>query len=417
MSDSPNPHASPDIGDRPAPPTSALAVIFLTVFIDLVGFAMVLPLLPIYADQFAVDEGGWSVGLVMAIYSVMQLIFSPLWGRLSDRIGRRPVIMIGLASSVVFYSLFAVATMWQSLWLLFLSRMGAGVAGATISTAQAFIADVTPQGERTKGMALIGVAFGMGFTLGPLFGALATISTGNTETWPGFAAAGLSLFALCFAALALPESRHAGSESAATRRLDAASFRIALSAPSIGRLLLALFFAVTALMVFETTLGLLIKRSDVFVFSGRAYFFTFAYLGFALMVIQGGVVRRIAGRVSERRLAQVGVLLELTGFALMLLAIGQTSVVWLFVGLTFITAGFSFIQPAVQSLLSRRTDASRQGVVLGVGQSVNASARIVGAVIGIPLLKVSLQWPFVAAMLMMAGVWACVSFSGRPQKS
>ena len=120
-----------------SPGRGSLLVIFLTVFVDLLGFGIVLPLLPIYAEELAVDESGLQLGLLMASFSAMQFIFAPIWGRISDRIGRRPVILIGLLGSTVFYVIFGVATMQKSLWLMFLSRIGAGVAGATISTAQA----------------------------------------------------------------------------------------------------------------------------------------------------------------------------------------------------------------------------------------------------------------------------------------
>ncbi|MCR9120196.1 MAG: MFS transporter, partial [bacterium] len=136
------------------PTRGSLLVVFLVVFIDLLGFGLVLPLLPLYAEQFTVDPAGWRLGLLMASFSIMQFIFAPLWGRLSDRIGRRPVLIIGLAGSVAFYTLFGVAATLGSLTLLFVSRIGAGIAGATISTAQAYIADTTTQANRQKGMAL-----------------------------------------------------------------------------------------------------------------------------------------------------------------------------------------------------------------------------------------------------------------------
>ncbi len=152
-----------------SPRSGSLLVIFLTVFVDLLGFGMVIPLLPIYAEQFTLDESGLQLGLLMASFSAMQFLFAPMWGRLSDRIGRRPVLMIGLAGSVLFYALFGFATVLGSIRLLFVARIGAGIAGATISTAQAYIADTTSLQNRAKGMALIGAAFGLGFTFGPLF--------------------------------------------------------------------------------------------------------------------------------------------------------------------------------------------------------------------------------------------------------
>ena len=158
------------------PRRSALLIIFLTVFIDLLGFGMVLPLLPIYGQHFAEMHGfteqqtGIVVGLLMSSFSAMQFLFLPIWGRLSDRFGRRPIVILGLAGSTLFYAMFGLATMWRSLAGLFITRIGAGIAGATISTAQAFIADCTGKQERAKGMALIGAAFALGFTVGPVLG-------------------------------------------------------------------------------------------------------------------------------------------------------------------------------------------------------------------------------------------------------
>ena len=173
-----------------APRRGSLLVIFLTVFVDLLGFGMVLPLLPIYAEQFTLDESGVQLGLLMASFSAMQFLFAPLWGRLSDRIGRRPVLMVGLGGSVLFYALFGVATVLRSIFWLFVARIGAGIAGATISTAQAYIADTTTLKERPKGMALIGAAFGLGFTFGPIFGYLALPGgKGDPGPGPGYAAA------------------------------------------------------------------------------------------------------------------------------------------------------------------------------------------------------------------------------------
>ena len=267
-----------------SPRTGSLLVIFLTVFIDLLGFGMVIPLLPLYADQFTVDEGGWQLGLLMASYSAMQFVFAPFWGRLSDRVGRRPVLMVGLGGSVIFYALFGIATVLQSFALLFVARLGAGVAGATISTAQAYIADCTTVETRPKGMALIGMAFGLGFTFGPLLGFLAVPNRDAIPgPGPGYFAAGLSLFALVLAIRWLPESKHASSEKAHGTMFDFGAFRTALAVPSIGLVLLAIFVCLFSFANFETTLSLLIKASDEtapFTFSWGQVCLTYAFIGF-----------------------------------------------------------------------------------------------------------------------------------------
>ena len=296
-----------------SPKKGSLLVIFLTVFIDLLGFGMVLPLLPIYADQYTMDEAGWQLGLLMASFSAMQLIFAPMWGRLSDRIGRRPVLMIGLAGSVVFYSLFGVATIIGNqpdmqatgLILLFVARIGAGIAGATISTAQAYIADSTSLENRPKGMALVGMAFGLGFTFGPLLGFLA-VPTADLPPGPapGFVAAGLSAVALLLAVFKLPESRREGGELAARKVFDFGAFRRAISVPSVGLVLVAMFVCVFSFANFETTLSLLIKggtktMNSPFKLSWGQVCLTYAYIGFTLALVQGGIVRRVAGRVTQ----------------------------------------------------------------------------------------------------------------------
>jgi len=409
----PDENPTPD-GAAPATPPpnrSALGVIFLTVFIDLLGFGMVLPLLPIYADQFTVDEAGWLIGLLMASFSAMQFLFAPLWGRLSDRIGRRPVLMIGLGGSVVFYTLFGVATEWQCLWLLFAARIGAGIAGATISTAHAYIADVTTLEQRPRGMALIGMAFGLGFTFGPLFGYLAVpTGSGDPGPWPGYAAAILSAVALALAWFKLPESLHrAVGKPAPHRGFSFQDFRLALSIPSIGLLLLTSFVVVFSFANFETTLSMLIKGTEggenPFQFTFRQVCLTYAYIGFTLAVVQGGIVRRIAGRVSEGAMASFGAVCQISGLLLVIYATQSESVTWLLISLAIITSGFAFLTPSLNSLLSRRSDPEKQGRVLGVGQSVSSLARIVGAGLGIPLLKINMALPFgLAAGLMLMGL-------------
>jgi DHA1 family tetracycline resistance protein-like MFS transporter len=402
------------------PHTGSLVVIFLTVFVDLLGFGMVMPLLPIYARQFSADPHGWQLGALMAVFSVMQFIATPIWGRLSDRIGRRPVLMIGLAGSVMFNVLFGVATMMGSFWLLFAARVGAGIAGATISTAQAYIADTTTLAERPRGMALIGVAFGMGFTLGPLFGFLAVPAGDQAGPWPGFAAAVLSAIALLLAVFVLPESLRSGSESARQRGPQLRELGRALSVPSIGLLLIAIFVCVFTLASFETTLGMLIKHeqdyASPFAFNWRQTCLTYALVGFLLVLIQGGIVRPLARRIAEGPMAEFGALIEIFGFGLMVQAIRHESVGLLWFALVLIVSGFAFMQPTLNSLLSRRTDPDRQGSVLGVGQSVSALARIAGSFIGIPLLMHDHTLPFFVGAALMAISLVFVAVASRRGK-
>jgi len=385
------------------PRRGSLLVIFLTVFIDLLGFGMVLPLLPVYAADFG--AGGWTTGMLMASFSAMQFLFAPMWGRLSDRIGRRPVLMIGLTGSVVFYTIFGLATVWRSLPWLFVSRIGAGIAGATISTAQAYIADTTSRQNRAKGMALIGAAFGLGFTFGPLFGALALLGDGTgSSPMPGFAAAGLSLVALLLAAVQLPESLAPERRGKERKVFDPAALADALATPSIGLLLVTSFVTVLGFASFETTLSLFVKdEQGAFRYSYKTMLLVYAYIGLTLTLIQGGVVRRVAGRISEVVLASGGLLTLAAGLAL-LVAAHQVATTWmLLTALTVVVAGFSFITPSLQSLISRRSDPAKQGGILGVAQGVSSLARIAGPVMGTKLFfAAGPTWPhWVAAALML----------------
>jgi len=455
--------ASPSLGDSsPATDTSAskgsLLVIFLTVFIDLLGFGMVLPLLPLYAEKFGIAEHGWQLGLLMAIFSIMQFFFSPLWGRVSDRIGRRPVIIIGLVGSVVCYALFGFAAIQQSLPLLFISRMGAGIAGATISTAAAYIADVTTKEKRAKGMALIGVSFGLGFTFGPLLAWAALLSaksepavagpevaasapvTAEADSLnvdldpaktsaqedreqyqdvarsplPGFVAAGLSLVALLLAVFLLPESLRPGVSHTHLGLFDLRALRDSLSTPTIAALLFTSFLSVTAFGGFETTAALLLKdeQQGFGMKFGQVPLF-FAYIGITLSLVQGGIVRRLSTRLSEVTMAEIGFVLTSSGFVLLTVATLLHSWPLLFVATAVSVGGFAFTTPSLSALISRRSDPDRQGGIMGVSQGVSALARIAGPLFAIPLFKsVSVVAPYYAAIgLMVIALLSLVFFA------
>jgi MFS transporter, DHA1 family, tetracycline resistance protein len=336
----------------------------------------------------------------------MQFLFAPAWGRLSDHIGRRPVLMVGLAGSVIFYALFGIATVQKSLIGLFIARIGAGIAGATISTAQAYIADTTSLENRTKGMALIGAAFGLGFTFGPLLAYLALPSgEGDPGPGPGYAASALSAVALALAYFKLPESLGPESKPAGRRLFDMGALVSALRIPSVGPLLIALFVCVVSFGMFETTIAMLVKgnaKGSPFHFSFREVCLLFAYIGFSLALAQGFLVRRLSGKIHEGVMATSGAAIQIAGFWLMSQSVQSEDLIWLLVALSIVVVGFSFLTPSLNSLISRRADPTKQGGILGVAQSLSALARIVGPVIGIPLLQLNVTLPYHTSAALMA---------------
>src|ERR1051326_3196319 len=431
---------------------AAMLIVFLVVFIDLLGFGIMLPLLPRFGKEYlgvlmagGADSkaSGAILGLLMASFSAMQFVFAPFWGRVSDRRGRRPILLLGLTGSVLFYCLLGFA--WEldpsryalaAVVLMFIARIGAGIAGATISTAQAAIADTTTLEKRKMGMALIGAAFGIGFTFGPLLGFAALTLFPTHAGALGFVAAALSLTALVLGVRIMPETRFlsgnastAASSPVSSRRklLDWDALRTALSMPTVGLLIAVFFLATFGFAQFESTLSLL--NNDNLHLADTTNFLVFAYVGFTLMFAQGVLYRRLARRVREETFMAMGILLMGLGVA----SLG--AVTWaasqinaehlqelkdeggeryeailddkgnidpkkvpgpddtefprLMLGtlasLAVAVTGFAFLTPSVSSLISRRSDPSQQGGILGVNQSASAMARILGPMVGLAL--------------------------------
>ena len=421
---------SPPSGEAKAP-KGALATVFMVVFIDLLGFGIVLPLVPRIAERyFAVIDvpeamRGFWIGVMYTGFSAMQFIFAPIWGRLSDRYGRKPILMLGLGGSVVFYSVFGIALLldpqtvaYLGIALIFLSRIGAGIAGATIATAQAVIADCTTPEKRSRGMALIGAAFGIGFTFGPLLAAGSLYFFPGEVAVPGFLAAGLSAIAFLFAWRKMPETLKPGDDSAKVVHrgwLDIAGLKRVLATPTVGLLVLTFFLTTFGFANFEGTLSILTKES--FGFGNQNNFLTFAYVGFVLMVMQGWLYRKLAKTMDE-------VILMRIGLALMFLGLAQLAGVtaWqaggdsaarltaFFVALGFSVTGFAFLTPSVTSLISRRSDPTRQGEVLGVNQAFSALARILGPLVGMTVFywESSHVLPYVIAAALLAVVMVLI---------
>jgi MFS transporter, DHA1 family, tetracycline resistance protein len=374
-----------------------MAVIFLTLFLDLVGFGIVLPLLPQFARQHHAQE--WQIGLLMASYSLMQFFFSPVWGRLSDRIGRRPVLLISISGSAVSYLLFAFA---PNLTLLFVSRLFAGAMAANIATAQAYVADITTEENRTKGMGMVGAAFGLGFVLGPaLAGVLshwARLNGHSPQVVVGIAASMFSLVDLLWAAARLRESLtpeiRAKAAAAIGTRLERMS--AALRNPALGLPILLFFLGTVAWSQLEPTLARYVQEH--FQFDEARTGYMFAYVGVIVAVVQGGFAGRMARKRGEGRMVLTGALLLTVGLACVPAA---KSVTQLYAILAILAVGQAMVVPALQSLVSKAAAAEEQGSTLGVSQGFSSLARVIGPSLGGVLFGFAHAIPFWSASGLM----------------
>jgi multidrug resistance protein len=355
-----------------------LGVVFAVVFVDLLGFGIVLPLLPTYAATFDVSPA--AIGFLVTSFSLLQLLAVPVWGAISDRYGRRPVLIVGLVGSAASYVLFALA---GSYWALLLSRIVAGAMGATIGVAQAYIADVTAPERRAHAMGLLGAAFAMGFILGPALGGILSVHS--------YSLAGVVAAALCaanaLAALAwLPETPRRGG----SRRAGRVPLRV-LAVP-----LAASFLVTASFAVIHVTLPLF--GADVWHDSTRKMGMLFAYMGVISAVVQGGVVGRLAPRVGEKHLAALGGLLLALGLAIVP---ATSSRLLLYAALGVLSAGSALATPSVYAVVSRRASAAQQGAALGLTQTAATLGRIVGPTVAGFLIGASgLSAPFWAGALL-----------------
>ncbi len=355
-----------------------LTIIFLTVLVNLIGFGIVIPVLPLYAERFGASP--LTIGLLLGIYSAMQLIFAPLLGRISDRVGRRPVLLLSVLGTAAGFLLMGMA---QVLWLLFVARVIDGVTGGNISTALAYIADVSPPEDRSRRMGLVGAAFGIGFVIGPaLGGLLSRVSPGA----PFLFAAALSLVNAAAIALFLPESLPAERR----RQAKEPSLVWALFREGNGRSLrtvVATYFLTTAAFSLLTaTYPLFTERR--FGYGAAQNGALFAYQGFLGAVIQGGLLGWLIRLFGDRILVVAGLVL-LTG-GLLTLPMSVTPAL-LFAVTAGVAIGHGLVASTLNGLASKTVRSEAQGQVFGIMQSAASFARIVGPVLGGWLLNVDLD--------------------------
>ena len=351
-------------------------VLFAAVFFDLLGFGIVIPFLPMYAERLGIGAG--AIGLLLAAYSIAQFIFAPLLGRLSDRIGRRPIIMLGLFGSSLSYLIYGFTSSFAG---LLASRAVHGACAATISTAQAYVADTTEEAKRAQAMGMIGAAFGLGFVLGPAVGGMLGAVSLRT---PVLFAAALTFANLIFAAVWLPESlarREAASEAARGAR---AGFRSSFDLPrllgrhrAIARLFVIAFLITFAIGALEATFALTVPAVYGYAAAGVGGLLAFA--GLVQAVAQGYLVGKLAPRAGEAALVAAGAAALAVGLA----PFGTwPSHVALYAMLALIASGYGFGTTATATLISRRTGGKLQGEALGLNQSVLSLARVLGPLAG-----------------------------------
>jgi multidrug resistance protein len=369
------------------PRRRVLFTIFLTVLLDLIGFGMILPILPFYGQKFGVSAS--QIGILFASYSLAQLLFAPPLGRLSDRVGRRPVLVASIAGGVFAYLLFAFA---PSFWVLVLARGLSGIAASNYSIAQAYLADVSRPEERSKAMGFIGAAFGLGFVIGPAFGAALS---GFGDRAVGLAAAGLALGNFLLALSWLPESLPVELRSRAAKNtwFDIRGFAtLAGNTPLFGLLLLYLLVTFS-FSIMEGTLALYCQ--DRFGWGRSQTGIFFVYIGVVLVVVQGGLIGRLVRRFGERALVLAGMVLM--AVALCLLPAAPTVLLLGVIG-ALLAIGSGINSPSILGLISRLTDESEQGGTIGVSRSFSALARTLGPPAGTLLFgRVGAGWPFWAA--------------------
>ena len=367
----------------------ALSLIFLTVFIDLLGFGILIPILPTFATKVLhVDE--MAIGIAIAIYSLVQFFFNPIFGELSDKHGRKPMIVISLFINAIGYVIFAFTS---SFLLLIISRIVAGIGGSSIGVAQAYIADITTKENRSKGMGLIGAAFGLGFVFGPLIGGLLS-KYGYMVT--GFASGGFSILAFVLTLLLLPESLKQKNKQIRKRKLfDVNSFKKVFSKPLLAILVVLFFILTFSVANIYGTFALLGYK--IYGFTDLQNGYMYGIIGLMSAIVQGGLLNYISKYVNDKKLIIFGSLFMIVGLGLMPYG---GSFFWLAIIVTVLSFGTGTLQPTLLSMISKVTSESEQGVTLGINQSLSAFARMLGPLWGgFAFEFLGYQFPFLTGAL------------------
>jgi DHA1 family tetracycline resistance protein-like MFS transporter len=377
-----------------------MAIVFATILIDFIGYSVLIPVLPLYAERLGASPV--EVGLILTLYALAQLLFLPAWGWVSDRVGRRPVILVSLLGTAISFVMLAYS---DTLTMVYLARILAGFFAASIGTAQAVVTDVTPPSERTRGMGVIGAAFGVGMILGPMLGgSLAAVD----ERLPFFAIAALALANFFLAVFSLPESRPAGLPKRPWREFATSLVPTPLRLVSavhdrrIGLYLYLFFHLFTAFAILEAMGTLYLgHRYDA---DELQIAIIFAWIGLFLAVTQGVLLRRLVVSFGEVKLVVAGLLLMAMGLAAVAVA---PHFEWFYAIGVVIAVGNGLTFPSFTSLFSKSCDPEQAGELMAQSQSMATAGRIVAPVgAGWAMESWSLAAPFWIASLMMIAALA-----------
>ncbi len=348
-----------------------LVVLIITAFVDMVGILMVLPLLPFYAREFGAN--GLVLGVLISSFSVAQLLSAPVWGRFSDRYGRRPALLIGLFASAIAFIVFAFAT---SIWLLLLSRLVQGAGGGTVGVIQAYVADATEPQHRARSLGWLSAATNLGVTIGPAIGSL-TLAWGRPA--PGLVAASLCLVNCLFAARYLRESHDFASQAASGRKPGTSRQTVwrvlSRSSEPASRLIWIYAIAMGAFMGMNAILAFFL--ADQFGVTERTIWIFFTYVGAISVVVRAGILGWVVDRLGEARLSRMGLVLLAAGLASIPLT---RDYVTLAIAVALVPLGTAFTFPCVTSLLSRVIGSHERGLYMGVQQTFGGVARVIAPI-------------------------------------
>ncbi len=348
-------------------------VIFLIIFVNLLGFGIILPLLPYYVESFG--AGPLMVGLITAAYSLFQILSAPILGELSDKFGRRPILLISIFGTAVSFLLLGVA---QSIPLLFLSRILDGITGGNISTAQAYIADITNKENRTQGMGIMMAAFSLGLVLGPALGGFLSV---YGYAVPAFVAAAVALVATVCTYFFLPESHHPTANAKTVvkkkRVFSVRDFWDALTHPEVGLLLSISFMTMFAFALMQGTFALYTEHT--LHLGAQTNGLIFAYLGLIGIIVQVFFLKKILKLLPEHQLINISTVLMAVSLGLIVIS---SNVILLLVAVTLLALSSSISRPVITGHMSKRTPDDEQGNIAGMNQSVNSVARLFGPLLG-----------------------------------